>query len=246
MSQNTYHAASRPLAGQPAALASAGGPRVGRGTSFGTAPGTPSALQHSVWRLFDILIALAILVVIAPFLLLLAVLLFVNDPGPIFYAHRRVGYRGRFFPCLKFRTMRCDGEAILQRHLAANPAARREWEETFKLRDDPRVTVIGALLRKFSLDEFPQLFNVLAGQMSIVGPRPIVLSEVERYGRQFEVYCRVRPGLTGLWQISGRSDVSYTTRVRLDVDYVARKGLALDLWLLLRTIPAVACSRGAY
>ncbi|WP_226633713.1 sugar transferase [Novosphingobium profundi] len=196
--------------------------------------------------MFDILIAMAILVLIAPFLLLLTALLFLNDPGPVFYAHRRVGYRGRFFPCLKFRTMRIDGDAILQRYLAENPAAQQELAVTYKLRDDPRVTAVGAILRKFSLDEFPQLFNVLAGQMSIVGPRPVVLAEVERYGRQFEVYCRVRPGLTGLWQISGRSDVSYATRVRMDIDYVCRKGLALDLWLLFRTIPAVAFSRGAY
>jgi len=246
MSQKTYHTGPGPLAGQSFALATGGGPLGAMGTASGPELGTPSALQHAVWRLFDILIATAILVLIAPFLLLLTVLLFLNDPGPVFYAHRRVGYRGRFFPCLKFRTMRTDGDEILQRYLAENPAARRELAVTCKLRDDPRVTAVGAILRKFSLDEFPQLFNVLAGQMSIVGPRPVVLSEVERYGRQFEVYCRVRPGLTGLWQISGRSDVSYATRVRMDIDYVCRKGLALDLWLLVRTIPAVACSRGAY
>lgn len=213
-----------------------------------TGPQMPgiSLSRVTMWRLFDIVLAASILVLLAPFLILLAFFLFVSDPGPIFYAHRRVGYRGRFFHCLKFRTMHVDGDAILERHLAQSPAARREWEETQKLRNDPRITVVGNLVRKFSLDEFPQLLNVLAGDMSIVGPRPIVLGEVERYGHLFEYYCRVRPGLTGLWQTSGRSDICFASRVQMDLDYVLRKGVFFDLWLMMKTVPVVAFAKGAY
>lgn len=142
--------------------------------------------------------------------------------------------------------MRMNGDAILREHLQRCPAARKEWEETHKLRVDPRVTSVGAIVRKLSLDEFPQLINVLLGDMSIVGPRPIVEAEVPRYGRHFEHYCLVRPGLTGLWQTSGRNDTSYQQRVRLDVSYVERKSLLLDIRLIFRTVPAVLLARGSY
>ena len=142
--------------------------------------------------------------------------------------------------------MRVNADAILRDHLSADPEARREWEATYKLRDDPRITPIGMLLRKLSFDEFPQLLNVLAGDMSIVGPRPIVDAEVPRYGRYIRHYCRVRPGLTGLWQTSGRSDTSYRRRVAMDVSYVERKSLAFDAWLLCKTVPAVVFARGSY
>lgn len=191
-------------------------------------------------------VASAILVAVLPFLVVLSVVLYINDPGPIFYRHRRLGFRGRYFDCIKFRTMKVDGDAILREHLRTCPAARSEWEETRKLRHDPRVTQVSAVIRKLSLDEFPQLINVVRGEMSIVGPRPIVEAEVERYGRHFEHYCLVRPGLTGLWQTSGRSDTSYQQRVRLDVTYVARKGLLLDIWLIFKTVPAVVLARGSY
>ena len=199
-----------------------------------------------VWRAFDIVTASAILVVTLPFLIILAAVLYVSDPGPLFFVHRRIGHRGSFFGCMKFRTMRVDGDAMLQAHLASSPAALREWVETQKLKDDPRVSKLGVLVRKLSLDEFPQLINVLRGEMSIVGPRPIVEAEVERYGRFFEYYTHVKPGLTGLWQISGRSDTSYRQRVQLDVEYVMRKSLVLDIWLLIKTIPAVLLAKGSY
>lgn len=210
-------------------------------------PATPvSVMQAAVWRMFDILAASAILIVALPFLLCLAVVMYVADPGPLFFVHRRIGHRGRPFGCLKFRSMKLNGDALLRDHLDRNPEARREWTETHKLRDDPRTTQIGAIVRKLSLDEFPQLLNVLRGEMSIVGPRPIVEAEIVRYGRFFEYYCLVKPGLTGLWQVSGRSDTSYRERVELDVSYVLRKSLILDSWLVLKTVPAVVFSRGSY
>lgn len=207
---------------------------------------SPSALQAGRWRCFDVFVAVAILVVTLPFLLLLALVLYASDPGPIFFAHRRIGYRGRHFRCLKFRSMKVDSDAILREHLDANPRARHEWQETQKLRSDPRVTPIGALMRKLSLDEFPQLINVLKGDMSIVGPRPIVDDEVSRYGRYFAHYCSVRPGLTGLWQTSGRSDTSYRRRVAMDVSYVERKSIAFDWWLVCRTVPVLVSAKGSY
>jgi len=222
-------------------------PFSGKGASVRLAPpAQTSSLVAALWRVFDVAVALAILAVTLPFLLVLAVVLYVSDPGPLFFVHRRIGYKGKFFGCLKFRTMKLNGDAILQDHLARSPAALREWVETHKLKDDPRVTKLGSIVRKLSLDEFPQLVNVLRGEMSIVGPRPIVEAEVERYGRFFEYYSHVRPGLTGLWQISGRNDTSYRERVELDVEYVSRKGLLLDSWLLIKTVPAVLLAKGSY
>lgn len=220
--------------------------QVSSGPGNAGVPRAISPLEEGLWRGFDIAVALSIIIIVLPFLAVLAIVLYVSDPGPIFYAHRRIGYRGRYFDCLKFRSMRVDGDAILREHLAACPEARREWEETHKLRHDPRVTPVGAVVRKLSLDEFPQLINVLLGDMSIVGPRPIVDAEVRRYGEHFEHYCLVRPGLTGVWQTSGRSDTSYQQRVAMDVSYVERKSIALDTWLLCKTVPAVLFARGSY
>ena len=205
-----------------------------------------SPLEALRWRLFDIVVAATILLAVLPSLAILCAVLYMNDPGPILYRHRRLGFRGRYFQCIKFRTMKVNGDAILREHLRACPAARKEWEETHKLRNDPRVTRVGSIVRKLSLDEFPQLINVLRGDMSIVGPRPIVEAEVGRYGHHFEHYCLVRPGLTGLWQTSGRSDTSYQQRVNLDVKYVARKSVLLDTWLIFKTVPAVLLARGSY
>lgn len=210
------------------------------------APQPVSLPRALAWRLFDMALALALIVFTLPVLAALALCILAGDPGPIFFAHRRIGKGGREFFCLKFRTMRLDADRILEDTLRRNPQARREWEETRKLRCDPRVTPIGALLRKLSLDELPQLINILRGEMSIVGPRPIVAGEVVRYGPYFEHYCHVRPGLTGLWQTSGRSDTSYGERVALDVAYVARKGIALDSLLVCKTVPAVMLARGSY
>ena len=214
--------------------------------SFLRPPNSVSFRSNVFWRIFDVLLASIILVATLPCLVLFATLLYFSDPGPLFFVHRRIGYRGKFFGCLKFRTMRVDGDSVLQAHLASSPAALREWVETQKLKDDPRVSKVGAIVRKLSLDEFPQLINVIRGEMSIVGPRPIVEAEVERYGQYFEFYTHVKPGLTGLWQISGRSDTSYRRRVQLDVEYVARKSLQLDILLLVKTIPAVLLAKGSY
>lgn len=201
---------------------------------------------HCLWRGFDIAVAAIVLAMVLPLLILLGLAVVITDPGPVFFVQRRIGYRGRHFNCFKFRSMKVNAEALLEAHLHASERARQEWETDRKLRADPRVTAVGALMRRLSLDEFPQLVNVLMGDMSIVGPRPIVAAEVPRYGRYFVSYCRVRPGLTGLWQTSGRNDTSYRRRIAMDVTYVSRKSLALDIWLLFRTVPAVLFSRGAY
>jgi exopolysaccharide production protein ExoY len=190
-------------------------------------------------RALDIAVAATALVLLAPIMALVAGAIAVTIGGPVVYAHPRVGLRGATFRCLKFRSMVLNGDEVLVRHLASNAAAAREWKKTRKLRDDPRVTPLGRILRKTSLDELPQLFNVLRGDMSCVGPRPIVAAELERYGSRAGDYLKVRPGLTGLWQVSGRSQLDYSERVKLDCIYVRRWSLGLDIALLLRTIPAV-------
>ncbi|OWW00146.1 exopolysaccharide biosynthesis protein [Rhizobium sp. R72] len=183
---------------------------------------------------------------LSPMILMVMAILLVLQGRPIFIAHRRIGKNGVVFRCLKFRTMVKDADAVLARHLANNPHFEQEWNATRKLRNDPRVTPFGALLRKSSIDEIPQLLNVVQGRMSLVGPRPIVASEVELYGTHFADYIRVRPGLTGLWQISGRSDTSYRERVQLDVRYVRENTLGGDLAIMIKTIPAILRSRGCY
>ena len=197
-------------------------------------------------RSFDILVALAALVVLSPIFVLIMALVKYSDGGRVFYGHRRIGYNGSTFRCLKFRTMAENGDALLQRYLDENPQAREEWRETRKLQDDPRVTVVGSVLRKLSLDELPQLINILRGEMSIVGPRPVVEDELELYEASAVYYLRSRPGLTGLWQVSGRNDVSYAARIAFDTHYVRNWSLTSDLVIVARTIPAVCLSRGSY
>lgn len=202
-------------------------------------------LQPHIKRAMDALGAGALLAVLAPFMLAIA-LIIRADGGPALFGHRRVGRHGREFLCLKFRSMVTDSQARLEALLARDPAARAEWEATQKLRNDPRVTRIGRFLRATSLDELPQLINVLLGQMSLVGPRPVIQSELDRfYGAAAAHYMSVRPGLTGLWQVSGRSDTGYAQRVALDVAYVARPSLWQDIAILLRTPMAVLSRRGA-
>jgi lipopolysaccharide/colanic/teichoic acid biosynthesis glycosyltransferase len=168
-----------------------------------------------------------------------------RDGGPVFFRQSRVGAGGRMFRCIKFRTMHVDAEKQLKRVLVTDPAAAEEWAASQKLSNDPRVTKIGRFLRRSSLDEMPQLFNVLRAEMSLVGPRPIVPAEIERYGGDIEYYYEARPGLTGLWQVSGRSDASYASRVKLDVWYVRNWTLWHDIAILFKTIPAVFLQRGA-
>lgn len=204
---------------------------------------TPSASFGS-WRkrCFDFVFALAVLLVGS--VLMLALFLVARaDGGPAIYRHRRIGHRGEF-DCLKFRTMRVDGDAILKAHLDSNPAAKLEWDTHRKLREDPRVTPAGRLMRKLSLDELPQLWNIVIGEMSLVGPRPIVREEAIRYGEALSAYLSVRPGLTGLWQISARG-AEFERRIELDCRYAAERSAAMDLAILARTFPVVLSSRGA-
>ncbi len=206
----------------------------------------PRGLRPVFGRALDLVLAFSALVVFAPLMLMVAVLVAAERSGPILFRHTRIGLHGKPFRLLKFRSMHVNGDAILAAHIAANPAAADEWALDHKLRDDPRVTALGIFLRKSSLDELPQLFNVLFGEMSIVGPRPIVQSEVARYGRFFKAYCSVRPGITGIWQVSGRNNVSYRRRILMDALYARRKCVALDVKLILATIPAVLARKGSY
>ncbi len=197
-------------------------------------------------RALDIIGAGLGLVVLSPFFLIVA-LMVRADGGPAFFAHQRVGRGGKLFGCLKFRSMVIDSQARLEALLASNPAARAEWEATRKLKNDPRITRIGRFLRSTSLDELPQLINVLRGEMSLVGPRPVQEAEIDRYyGASAAHYMAVRPGVTGLWQVSGRSETSYESRVALDVAYVSRPSMIADLTILLRTPVAVLSRRGAH
>lgn len=210
----------------------------------GSQPGI-SSIQNGVIggvakRLTDIVIASIALLALAPAMLVIVALVRVTMGGPVIFAHTRVGLNGRTFPCFKFRSMINAAEEHLNRYLAENPELSRQWQETQKLGRDPRVTTFGALLRKSSLDELPQLFNVLRGEMSLVGPRPVTTAELERYGADVQHYLLARPGLTGLWQVSGRRNVSYLTRVALDSLYVRNWSLLLDFAILARTIPVVA------
>jgi lipopolysaccharide/colanic/teichoic acid biosynthesis glycosyltransferase len=197
-------------------------------------------------RVLDVIISALALVALAPLMLAVALAIKLQDGGPALFGHKRVGLGGQTFRCWKFRSMAVDSDRRLAELLAKSPEARAEWEETQKLRADPRVTHFGRFLRKSSLDELPQLFNTLVGEMALVGPRPIVQAEAIRYGRWFRVYCSVRPGITGLWQISGRSNVSYRRRVAADVTYIRARSVALDLKILVATIPAVVLKRGSY
>lgn len=196
-------------------------------------------------RCVDILGAALLGILLSPLLLLLAFLL-KCEGGPVLFRHVRVGRNGRPFRCLKFRTMVPRADQVLRELLAGNALLREEWQRDRKLRVDPRVTRLGRFLRTTSLDELPQLWNVLRGHMSLVGPRPVVRVELRRYGRSSRCYLRVRPGITGLWQVSGRNETAYRRRVAIDVLYVRRHGLLLDLQILLRTALVVVGRRGAY
>ena len=203
-------------------------------------------LDKAMIRGLDIAISAVAIVVLAPLLAVIALVIWFTDPGAVVFGHKRIGQGGKTFRCFKFRSMVVDAQDRLDALLASDPVARAEWARDHKLKNDPRITAIGGFLRKSSLDELPQLFNVLMGTMSLVGPRPIVFDEVRRYGRYFDDYCAVRPGVTGLWQCSGRNDVSYRRRVAMDVTYVRSASLKLNLGLMLKTVPSVIKSRGSY
>jgi exopolysaccharide production protein ExoY len=191
-------------------------------------------------RVFDIIAASALLIVLTPLFLLLAYLVALGSPGPMLFRHRRVGLGGAEFDCLKFRTMQVDAERKLKAFLASNPEAAAEWQRDRKLRKDPRINMIGKFLRKTSLDELPQLLNVLRGEMSLVGPRPVVRDELKMYGDRSAFYLAARPGITGLWQTSGRNSTTYERRTQLDAHYVASWTFLGDIVLLVKTVPELA------
>jgi Undecaprenyl-phosphate galactose phosphotransferase WbaP len=197
-------------------------------------------------RVLDAVSALAAFVVFLPAFIVIPILVKLTSRGPVFYRHRRLGRGGREIWIWKFRSMYADADERLKSMLAGDPAAAREWERSFKLAKDPRVTPFGRFLRKTSLDELPQLFNVFAGEMALIGPRPIVEKEIPYYGDAYKVFSSVRPGITGLWQVSGRSDTGYERRVALDTYYVLNWSPWMDLWILVRSVYAVLFMRGAY
>lgn len=197
-------------------------------------------------RSIDIVVVLLGGLLLLPLVILFALLIKLDSKGPVFFAHRRLGKDGQTFRAWKFRTMVSDADAVLQSHLESNPDLRMEWEQGQKLKNDPRITRVGRWLRRTSLDELPQIWNVLIGEMSLVGPRPIVQDEVSRYGDRFGLIFQVLPGITGLWQVSGRSDTTYTERVTLDTYYVRNWSPWLDFYLLARTAWVVVRSKGAY
>lgn len=194
----------------------------------------------------DLVLVLGMCIVLMPLLIVIAAAVWLSSPGPILFSHRRIRRHGEFFTMWKFRTMCINSGEVLERYLMEHPEARAEWRATHKLKCDPRVTRVGRLLRNTSLDELPQLWNVLNGTMSLVGPRPIVAAEVEKYGEQFWDYCAVKPGITGLWQVSGRSELSYSQRVELDRQYAQGWSLSTDAKILMRTWSSVVNRDGAY
>jgi Undecaprenyl-phosphate galactose phosphotransferase WbaP len=207
--------------------------------------GLDQPLQRFFKRTFDIITASVALAVFSPVFLALYAMVKM-DGGPAFFAHKRLGLNGKAFRCLKFRSMVTNGDAVLSKTLAENPAARDEWQRDHKLRNDPRITFIGGILRRTSLDELPQIINVLRGDMSVVGPRPIILAETKKYNNDISHYYRVRPGITGLWQVSGRNDVSYAQRVQMDSWYVRNWSLWHDIAIICKTIPVIINRNGAY
>jgi lipopolysaccharide/colanic/teichoic acid biosynthesis glycosyltransferase len=199
-------------------------------------------------RLFDVIFSAFVLIFFSPVYLLLAILIALSSPGPIFYVQQRVGENFKPFSCIKFRTMVKNADEVLDEILDNSPQIRQEFEANFKLKKDPRITWIGNFLRHTSLDEFPQFWNVLMGDMSVVGPRPLVPEELHKYGNRIDKVLTIKPGITGLWQVSGRNDIPYPQRVQIDVYYVNNHNLLIDLSIAIKTIGVVIFPRnnGAY
>lgn len=206
----------------------------------------PKIHQKPAKRAFDLAVAAPLFVLVSPLLMVIYGLLKIFDPGPALFRHTRVGRDGQQFTVYKFRTMRVDAEQRLKDLLASDPAAAAEWAQFQKLRNDPRVTPLGRVLRKSSLDELPQLFNILRGEMSIVGPRPVTPQEVSRYGADYSYFVATRPGVVGLWQIRGRNTLTYPERVAYDVQYVRTWSVWLDIKILALAVPVVLFGVGAY
>jgi exopolysaccharide production protein ExoY len=218
------------------------GPHHARESSQGLAD---RPIRHTLQRVLDIVGATLLGIVFLPLILAVAVLLR-REGGHTIFRHRRVGRNGEAFDCLKFRSMVPDADRVLRELLERHPELKAEWLRDHKLRDDPRITAVGRFLRRTSLDELPQLWNVIRGEMSLVGPRPVVREELLRYGRHLHRYLAAKPGITGLWQVTGRNDTDYRRRVVLDVYYVRRQSVLLDLYILLKTTHVVLGGSGAY
>jgi lipopolysaccharide/colanic/teichoic acid biosynthesis glycosyltransferase len=199
-------------------------------------------------RLFDIIFSLSVLVLCAPVYIVLAIVIACTSSGSIFYVQERVGKNHRHFGCIKFRTMVPNADRLLSEMIARSTDLQQEFSENFKLKQDPRITKIGRFLRTTNLDEFPQFINVLKGEMSVVGPRPLVPEEIERYGAAIDRVLTIRPGITGLWQVSGRNDIPYAQRIRIDINYVKRRNFWLDLRIVFKTVllTIIPKNNGAY
>ncbi|MCL2805230.1 MAG: undecaprenyl-phosphate galactose phosphotransferase WbaP [Treponema sp.] len=203
-------------------------------------------LNLAVKRFMDLGVVILGGLFILPFLLLVALLIKVTSPGPVLYKQKRLGKNGKYFYAYKFRSMAQDADERLKKLLDAHPELKDEWEKTHKLQNDPRITPIGKIIRRTSIDEFPQLINILKGEMSLVGPRPIVDAEIEKYGEDYSRVFSVKPGLTGMWQVSGRSDANYLDRVAYDLYYLQSWSVWLDMWIIFKTFGAVIIGKGAY
>jgi lipopolysaccharide/colanic/teichoic acid biosynthesis glycosyltransferase len=209
-------------------------------------PGLRNPGARALKRILDVIVATLLLVPALPLSAVIALAIVLENRGPVFFAHTRIGQGRRRFRLWKFRSMVVDADAMLSRHLAAHPDDSAEWREMHKLKMDPRVTGVGRFLRRSRLDELPQLINVLRGEMSMVGPRPIVEEEIPKYGAVFALYTQVLPGLTGLWQVSAHTHTSYRERTELDLKYMRNRTLWMDLLVLLKTVRVVTFGRGAY
>ncbi|MDR0908610.1 MAG: undecaprenyl-phosphate galactose phosphotransferase WbaP [Spirochaetaceae bacterium] len=202
--------------------------------------------NRTIKRISDICFVIVASIILSPFFLVLALIIKISSPGPVLYAQMRIGRFGKKFKIYKFRTMCKDAAGQLEKLLAENPGLREEWQRNQKLKNDPRITAIGKFLRSTSIDEFPQFINVLKGDMSLIGPRPIVDNEISKYGDSFERIFSVRPGLSGFWQVSGRSDTLYSSRVIMDGYYLQNWSIWLDMWILFKTVWVVLAKRGSY
>lgn len=212
---------------------------------LGHGHGRSQRLKEQLWSRLNQLVGLVLLLLFSPVMVILAYLIWRRDGAPIFFGHYRVGVNGKLFRCLKFRSMYVNSEQMLRELLRTNPAARVEWDRDQKLSADPRITPVGHFLRRTSLDELPQLINVVRGEMALVGPRPITVPELTRYGQVRWHYLSVPPGMTGLWQVSGRNNTTYEERVDLDRHYVENRNVWLDLSILARTARVVVLREGA-
>ena len=205
-----------------------------------------SDLEQAIKRVIDVCLVLLALPILIILLIILAILIRINSPGPIVYTQKRIGKNGKEFTIWKFRTMAVNAEQILTEYIQKHPSIQIEWNDTQKIKNDPRVTAVGKILRRLSLDELPQFINILHGEMSLVGPRPIVQEEIPLYGNKYHLYTKVKPGLTGLWQVSGRNDLAYEERVNLDEYYVRNWSVWMDIYILASTVKAVLMGKGAY